>query len=113
MMLAKVGPGIRFNEHIEGDGETVFRHACNLRLEGIVSKRKESPWAMGLRKNCENFKGMGLRNSDCAYSNAKLVAHKSEARHVHGHRKHRCSRYYLFDRSAIGQRGGPKADGVR
>jgi bifunctional non-homologous end joining protein LigD len=43
MMLAKAGPGIRFNEHIEGDGETVFRHACKLGLEGIVSKRKDSP----------------------------------------------------------------------
>jgi bifunctional non-homologous end joining protein LigD len=38
MMLAKAGPGIRFNEHIEGEGETVFRHACKLGLEGIVSK---------------------------------------------------------------------------
>jgi hypothetical protein len=27
MILAKAGPGIRFNEHMEGDGETVFRHA--------------------------------------------------------------------------------------
>jgi ATP-dependent DNA ligase len=23
MILAKAGPGIRFNEHMEGDGETV------------------------------------------------------------------------------------------
>jgi hypothetical protein len=27
--MAKAGLGIRFNEHMEGDGETVFRHACN------------------------------------------------------------------------------------
>jgi hypothetical protein len=27
--------------HMEGDGETVFRHACKLDLEGIVSKRKD------------------------------------------------------------------------
>ena len=32
---------IRFNEHIEGDGPTVFDHACKLGLEGIVSKRKD------------------------------------------------------------------------
>jgi bifunctional non-homologous end joining protein LigD len=42
MILAKAGAGIRFNEHMEGDGETVFRHACKLGLEGIVSKRKDS-----------------------------------------------------------------------
>jgi bifunctional non-homologous end joining protein LigD len=47
IILAKAGPGIRFNEHIEGDGETVFRHACNLGLEGIVSKRKDSPYRSG------------------------------------------------------------------
>jgi hypothetical protein len=32
MILAKAGAGIRFNEHMEGDGETVFRHACKLGL---------------------------------------------------------------------------------
>jgi bifunctional non-homologous end joining protein LigD len=45
MMLAN--HGIRFNEHMEGDGETVFRHACKLGLEGIVSKRKDSPCRSG------------------------------------------------------------------
>jgi bifunctional non-homologous end joining protein LigD len=47
MVLAKAWPGVRFNEHMEGDGETVFRHACKLGLEGIVSKRKDSPYRSG------------------------------------------------------------------
>jgi len=34
-MLAKAGLGLRFNEHIEGDGPTVFAHACKLGLEGL------------------------------------------------------------------------------
>ncbi len=46
-MLAKARPGIRFNEHIEGDGSTVFAHACKMGLEGIVSKRKDSPYRSG------------------------------------------------------------------
>jgi bifunctional non-homologous end joining protein LigD len=47
-VLAKPAPGLRFNEHIEHeDGETVFRHACKLGLEGIVSKRKGSPYRSG------------------------------------------------------------------
>jgi len=46
-ILAKAWPGIRFNEHMEGDGETVFRHACKLGLEGIVSKRKDSAYRSG------------------------------------------------------------------
>jgi ATP-dependent DNA ligase len=29
------------------DGETVFRHACKLGLEGIVSKRKKSHYRSG------------------------------------------------------------------
>ena len=47
MILAKAGLGIRFNEHMEGDGETVFRHACKLGLEGIVSKRRDSTYRSG------------------------------------------------------------------
>jgi hypothetical protein len=46
-LLVKVGPGLRWNEHIEGDGETIFSHACKLGLEGIVSKRKDSPYRSG------------------------------------------------------------------
>jgi bifunctional non-homologous end joining protein LigD len=46
-MLAKVGLGLRFNEHLEGDGPTVFAHACKMGLEGIVSKRKDSMYRSG------------------------------------------------------------------
>src|SRR5215468_10413847 len=46
-MLAKAGLGLRFNEHIEGDGPTVFAHACKMGLEGIVSKRKDSMYRSG------------------------------------------------------------------
>jgi bifunctional non-homologous end joining protein LigD len=47
-VLAKAGPGLRLNEHLEHDnGEVVFRHACKLGLEGIVSKRKDSPYRSG------------------------------------------------------------------
>ena len=31
-IVAKARAGIRFNEHIEGDGPTVFAHACKLGL---------------------------------------------------------------------------------
>jgi ATP-dependent DNA ligase len=32
---------------MEGDGETVFRHACQLGFECIVSKRIGSPYVSG------------------------------------------------------------------
>jgi hypothetical protein len=47
-VLAKAEAGIRFNEHLEfDDGEAVFRHACRLGLEGIVSKRLGSRYRSG------------------------------------------------------------------
>ena len=39
--------GIVYNEHIEGDGAVIFRHACRLGCEGIVSKRSASPYRSG------------------------------------------------------------------
>jgi bifunctional non-homologous end joining protein LigD len=34
---AQGGPGIRLSEHLDGDGETIFRHACALGAEGVVA----------------------------------------------------------------------------
>jgi bifunctional non-homologous end joining protein LigD len=39
--------GILYNEHMEGDGATIFKHACKLGCEGIVSKRAGSPYKKG------------------------------------------------------------------
>src|SRR6516225_7044262 len=55
-MLAKVGLGMRFNGHLEGDGPTVFAHACKMGLEGIVSKRKDSMYRSGRSKDWLKFK---------------------------------------------------------
>src|SRR6266478_4642507 len=46
-ILAKAGLGVRFNEHLEGDGPTIFAHACKMGLEGIASKRKDSMYRSG------------------------------------------------------------------
>jgi bifunctional non-homologous end joining protein LigD len=46
-IVGKARSGLRFNEHIEGDGPTVFAHACQMGLEGIVSKRKDSAYRSG------------------------------------------------------------------
>jgi ATP-dependent DNA ligase len=42
--------GIRISEHIAGDGERMFEHACKLGLEGIVSKRRDGPYRSGRSK---------------------------------------------------------------
>jgi bifunctional non-homologous end joining protein LigD len=47
-LLARAAPGLRFNEHLdEADGPLVFAPACKLGLEGIVSKRRDSPYSSG------------------------------------------------------------------
>jgi bifunctional non-homologous end joining protein LigD len=46
-ILARAAPGLRFNEHLDEDGPLVFHHACKLGLEGIVSKRRDSPYSSG------------------------------------------------------------------
>ena len=46
-LLGSTLPGLRFNEHIEADGPTVFQQACKMGLEGIVSKRKDSRYVSG------------------------------------------------------------------
>src|SRR3954451_20292852 len=39
--------GIQLSEAITGDGDRIFRHACDLGLEGIVSKRVGSRYVSG------------------------------------------------------------------
>ena len=49
-LVAKVRDGIEFNEHIEGDGATIFKHACKLGHEGIIAKRADLPYESGRSK---------------------------------------------------------------
>jgi bifunctional non-homologous end joining protein LigD len=42
--------GIQLSEAITGDGGTIFRHACGLGLEGILSKRIGSRYVSGRTK---------------------------------------------------------------
>ena len=42
-------PGLQFNGHETGDGETIRQHACKLGFEGVVSKTIDAPYAPGNR----------------------------------------------------------------
>jgi bifunctional non-homologous end joining protein LigD len=46
-LLGKTDNGIAFNKHFDGDGAVIFKHACALGCEGIVSKRLGSPYRSG------------------------------------------------------------------
>ena len=46
-LLRRAHPGIAFNRHFDVEGAVVFRQACALGCEGIVSKRLGSPYRSG------------------------------------------------------------------
>ena len=48
VLVQRPSPFLLFSEAIEGDkGAVLFKHACERNLEGIVSKRKGSPYISG------------------------------------------------------------------
>jgi bifunctional non-homologous end joining protein LigD len=46
-LVRGAGDGIAFNRHFAGDGVMIFKHACSLGCEGIVSKRLGSAYRSG------------------------------------------------------------------
>jgi bifunctional non-homologous end joining protein LigD len=47
-LLRKPGDGIQLCQHLAiADGDTIFRHACAMGLEGIVAKRRDRPYRSG------------------------------------------------------------------
>ena len=46
-LLCGSHPGIAFNQHYEDEGAIIYKHACALGCEGIVSKRLGSPYKSG------------------------------------------------------------------
>ncbi len=47
---------LRYTDHIEGQGPIFFRHACELQLEGIVSKRADAPYRAGRGRDWQKIK---------------------------------------------------------
>ena len=42
---------VRYAEHFDEDGPVIFKHACDMNLEGIVSKRRDAPYRSGRSEN--------------------------------------------------------------
>ena len=56
-----IGDGIQLSEAITGDGDAIFRHACYMGLEGIVSKRIGSRYVSGRTRVWLKTKNPGFR----------------------------------------------------
>src|SRR3712207_5176564 len=48
-LLASAPPGLQYSEHHLVSGQSFYRHACKLGIEGIVSKRLDGPYKPGDR----------------------------------------------------------------
>jgi bifunctional non-homologous end joining protein LigD len=55
-VLRSCRAGLQFNQHLEHPGDIVFRHACKMGLEGIVSKRLGSRYVGGRSRDWLKFK---------------------------------------------------------
>lgn len=47
---------LRFSGHVEGKGPAFFKNACAYRLEGMVSKKRDSPYRQGRTKDWVKIK---------------------------------------------------------
>jgi bifunctional non-homologous end joining protein LigD len=47
----KRGGALQLSEEVEGPADVILRHACRAGLEGIVSKRRDSPYSSGRSKD--------------------------------------------------------------
>lgn len=69
---SKVGPSLRFSDHVVGNGANMLVKACKLGLEGIVSKLADAPYTFGRDKNWLKIKCQQRQEFIIiGYSNAK------------------------------------------
>ena len=46
-MVHGANPAIRYSDHFGGDAQKIYRHACRMALEGVVSKMADEPYRSG------------------------------------------------------------------
>jgi bifunctional non-homologous end joining protein LigD len=58
-LLAKAPEAISYVEHFDASGETILKSACQMGLEGVVSKRLDAPYQAGRGRNWVKTKCRG------------------------------------------------------
>jgi hypothetical protein len=71
--------GILFSEALVEEGAVVFAKACELGLEGIVSKRAGSFYKSGRSRNWLNTKNPGFVRWDCPNAFSRRKGHHRSA----------------------------------
>lgn len=87
---------ISFSEHLEGDGDELFRNACRFELEGLVSKRKDAKYRSGrsvdwTKRTCrqrQTFVVAGLALNRGKFEGIYLARRENGALHYAGKVEH-------------------------
>jgi len=84
----KRGP-IRYAEHFDEDGPVIFKHACGMNLEGIVSKLRSAPYRSGRSENfvkakCHDAQEVVVAGFSPANALPNAVGALTVAFHEHG-----------------------------
>jgi DNA ligase D len=85
---------VQFSDHVEGDGEALFAHASRMGLEGIVSKRADSPyvqsrspnWVKVKRVDVASFVVIGFLTSGAQTASSLILAEEREGELVYAGR---------------------------
>ena len=67
---------VRYSEHFEEDGPAMLRHACDLDLEGVVSKLRDAPYRSG--------RSDAWMKSKCGQEQEFVVVGYKDATHLKG-----------------------------
>jgi hypothetical protein len=89
-LVRKGGWALQFNDHIDEPGDIVFRHACKLGFEGMVSKRLGSPYVSG---RSQHWKNPPRRRSSAKPKRTGEISARSE-----GGRHHETSKAFRLPR---------------
>jgi len=80
---------IRYVEHFDGDGPAIFKSACEMKLEGIISKLRDAPYRSGRSDNfikvkCHNEQEFVVAGFSPSAAMPKAVGALIAAFHEHG-----------------------------
>jgi bifunctional non-homologous end joining protein LigD len=80
---------VRYTEHFDEDGGVIFKHACEMNLEGIVSKLRDAPYRPGRSENfiktkCHNAQEFVVAGFSPSAAMPKAVGALTVAFHENG-----------------------------
>jgi bifunctional non-homologous end joining protein LigD len=80
---------IRYVEHFDGDGPSIFKSACEMNLEGIISKLRDAPYRSGrsdnlIKTKCHNAQEFVVAGFSPSAAMPNAVGALIAAFHEHG-----------------------------